>query len=149
MQEFSLEALITAWFVVKNWEWFPPSFWRFAGGARDHVTAQSSLSPQALLCAAQGLCRKDRERLYGDCCEVSALGAVWDAWQVAVRGCVCCCWKCCLASCVTLLVKLVLGARLPCSPDLGSAGFRGMAGRPYLLEDAKRLKTSEACCVNE
>lgn len=30
---------------------------------------------------------------------------------------------------MTLLVRLVLSARLLCSPDLASEGLRGMAGR--------------------
>lgn len=37
--------------------------------------------------------------------------------------------KFCFAACVTLLLGLVLGARLPCSPDLALVGLRGMAGR--------------------
>lgn len=47
------------------------------------------------------------------------------------RGAVCAAdgRKFCLAACVTLSLRLVLGARLPCSPDLVSVGLSGVAGR--------------------
>lgn len=95
-----------------------------------HCT-ELTLTTSFTLCSAKALEKREREGLCGGCCWVSALWEKFGMLGRQQRGALCAAAerKFCLAAGVTLLLRLVLGARLPCSPDLASLGLRGVAGR--------------------
>lgn len=83
------------------------------------------------LCSTKTLEKREREGLCGGCSWDSALWEKFGMLGRQQRGAVCAAAErtFCLTACMTLLSRLVLGARLLCSPDLDSVELRGMGWR--------------------